>query len=485
MAREDAVTGLRAHDLEALPRLRRPTPRLVGEDALEPARGAAQPPTARQWVAGIGVVASLTAGLILTPAIVHDLFFLLFALATLTRLAATLTPLRARPVGGLADDALPRYSIIAPLYREADIAANLVAALAALDYPPDRLQVMIVLESDDRETWDALAALPLPTFIQVLAAPPGRPRTKPRACNVALELATGELLTIYDAEDRPDPGQLREAAARFAAAPVRLACLQAPLRVDPDRRLLPAQFALEYAVQFEVMLPALARLGAPFPLGGTSNHFRVAALRTVGGWDAWNVTEDADLGFRLAAEGYTMDLLDSPTFEPAPETLADWIPQRARWVKGYMQTFGVQSREPPHWRTGAAVSFAVTLGAAIAAAFLHGPLVAWAIVGTVLGLASGGAPWLSPWDGALLTAGWTFASLAGGVGLRRAGLPLRIRDLALLPLYWPLHSLAAGHALVQLLHSPFHWDKTPHAPRTSAFPDRTIAVRSGKKAPAL
>lgn len=470
MAREDAATGLRAHDPATGARLRRTAPRLVTEETRGGTGGAARPPTVRQWAAGVLVGALSIAGLVLAPGVIHDLLFLLFALAAATRLAAALIPLRSRPVGRLAASRLPRYTIIAPLYREAGIAADLVAALDAINYPRNRLQALIVLESDDAETWDALAALPLPAFIQVLAAPPGDPRTKPRACNIALERATGDLLTIYDAEDRPHPGQLREAAARFAAASPRLACLQAPLRVDPDERLLPAQFALEYAVQFEVMLPALARFGAPFPLGGTSNHFRVAALKAVGGWDAWNVTEDADLGFRLAAEGYAMDLLDSPTFEPAPDTLADWIPQRTRWVKGYMQTFGVQSCDPPHWRTGAAFSFAVTLGATIVAAFLHGPLIAWAIVATVLGLASGGAPWLSPWDGALLAAGWSIAAFAGAVGLRRAGLPLRVRDLVFLPLYWPLQSLAAAHALYQLCRRPFHWDKTPHARRTGQVP---------------
>lgn len=447
-------------------RPRRPRPRLVNTGGLAWTRGAARPVSAGQWIAGAAALAALTAGLLTTPALVHDLLYLLFALSALSRLAAALTPARPEPAPPLADRDLPPYTVIAPLYREAGIAPQLVEALDRLDYPRDRLQVLLVLESDDRETWDALAAAPLPPGFELLAAPPGFPRTKPRACNIALEQATGALVTIYDAEDRPDPGQLREAAARFHRASPRLACLQAPLRIDPDRRLLPAQFALEYAVQFEVLLPALARLGAPFPLGGTSNHFRAGALRAVGGWDAWNVTEDADLGFRLAAEGYSMGVLDAPTREPAPESLKDWIPQRARWVKGYMQTFGVQSREPPHWRTGAALSFAVTLGAAVVAAFLHGPLIAWVLVATTIGLIEGGAPWIGAADGALLAAGWAAAGIAGAIGLRRAGLPARARDLLMLPLYWPLHSIAAAHALVQLCDRPFHWDKTPHAPRT-------------------
>lgn len=466
MARENGDVRPRGEPGLAASRRLRPGPRLVEAGDFSWTRGAALPTTVAQAGAAALAFALLASGLILTPGIVHDLLYGLFALAAAIRLAAALLPRRARPFTPLSDADLPAYTVIAPLYREAAMVRELVSALTALDYPRDRLQVLIVLEADDVETWDALAALPLPPFIQVLTAPPGHPRTKPRACNIALERATGELVTIYDAEDRPAPGQLREAAARFAVGPPRLACLQAPLRIDPDPHLLPAQFALEYAAQFEVLLPALARLGAPFPLGGTSNHFRAPALRAVGGWDAWNVTEDADLGFRLAAEGYAMDLLEAATHEPAPDTLNDWIPQRARWVKGYMQTFGVHSRAPPHWRTGVAASFAVTLGSAIVAAFLHGPLIAWAAVATVLGLADGGRPWISPADGVLLAAGWGCAGAAGVVGLRRAGLPVRLRDLLFLPLYWPLHSLAAAHALVQLLDRPFHWDKTPHTPRT-------------------
>lgn len=446
--------------------LLRPKPRLVETDTRTWTRGAAQPVTSGQLIAGAACLVLLTAGLLTTPLIVHHLLFLMFAATALTRLIAALTPRTLEVAPDLKDSDLPRYTVIAPLYREAAIAPDLVTSLSTIDYPGDRLQVLIVLESDDTETRDCLEALALPPWMQVLAAPPGWPRTKPRACNIALEQATGTLLTIYDAEDRPHPNQLREAAARFAAAPARLACLQAPLRIDADPHLLPAQFALEYAVQFEVLMPALSRIGAPFPLGGTSNHFRVSALRAVGGWDAWNVTEDADLGFRLAAEGYTMGVLQSPTWEAAPDSLRAWIPQRTRWIKGFMQTFGVHSRAPPHWSTGATLSFAITLGAAIVAALLHGPLIAWALVSTALGLIETGAPWLSPSDGALLAAGWVGAGLAGVIGLRRAGLPVRLRDLLFLPVYWPLHSVAAAHALVQLLDRPYHWDKTPHAART-------------------
>jgi len=204
----------------------------------------------------------------------HLLFFVGFMSHSAIKLVAAFTPRAPTLAASLPDDALPAYTIIVPLYREAAVAAELVANLARLDYPRDRLQVLIALEPDDHETQAAFSALDLPAGFQVLVAPPGSPQTKPRACNVALERAHGELVVIYDAEDAPHPGQLREAAARFAQADGGLTCLQAPLRIEPDPRFLPDQFALEYAVLFEVFLPALARWGLPFPLGGTSNHFR-------------------------------------------------------------------------------------------------------------------------------------------------------------------------------------------------------------------
>jgi len=468
MAREDRGTELRRGRLPA-PRLERPRPRLAGESDVIWTRGAARRPGPAQWTAIVLGLGLPTVGIVLAPtlthALLHPVLFALFSLAALTRLAAALTPPDRTPVAPLPDDALPRYSIIAPMYREAEVAAQLVRALEQIDYPRDRLQVLIVLEADDADTWNALADLPLPTFIQVLAAPPAAPRTKPRACNVALERATGDLLTIYDAEDRPGPGQLREAAARFATGSPRLACLQAPLRIDHDRRFLPGQFGLEYAIQFEAVLPLLARLGLPFPLGGTSNHFRIGPLRALGGWDAWNVTEDADLGFRLAAEGYELGVLTTPTLEAPPATMSEWLPQRARWVKGYMQTFGVQARQPPHWRTGVMAGFAVTLGVAIASAFGHAPLLAWTATAIVLGLVDGEA-WIAGADAALLAAGWACAAAAAVTGSRRAGRPLTPLNLLAMPFYWPLHSLAAAHALYQLIRSPYRWDKTPHAPRT-------------------
>ncbi|HYG28421.1 MAG TPA: glycosyltransferase family 2 protein [Caulobacteraceae bacterium] len=428
-------------------------------------RGLTRPQVAVALFAALLLVTGLAAATTLTLTLLHHLFFAAFAATAFLRLGAAFIPRHVETAPPLRDEDLPAYTVICPLYREAEVAPELVAALERLDYPRDRLQVLVMLEADDLDTRQVFADMSLPSFMQVLVAPPGIPRTKPRACNVALARARGEYIVIYDAEDRPDPRQLREAAERFAAAPASLACLQAPLRIEFDGAFLPAQFALEYAAQFEVLQPALAKFGAPFPLGGTSNHFRTSVLREVGGWDPYNVTEDADLGFRLARGGHSLGVLASPTWETAPRTMIEWLPQRTRWVKGYMQTFGVHTRGPNLLRPPSFAALLATLGVSIASAFAHGPVAAWVLAALAFGLAAGRTPPIPPEDLALLLAGWSAAAFGGYVGLRRAGLKVRLRDLALSPAYWPLQSLAAGHALVQLVRRPFHWDKTPHAPR--------------------
>ncbi|MGZ9113356.1 MAG: glycosyltransferase family 2 protein, partial [Brevundimonas sp.] len=272
----------------------------------------------------------------------------------------------------------PRYTVVAALYQEAEVISQLIDRLSRLDYPADRLQGLLVLEAHDHDTIAAALATPQPDWLEVFVVPAGKPQTKPRALNCALAHATGDLLTVYDAEDEPDPLQLREAAARFAADPTgRLACLQAPLRIrrswtSDASPFLDRQFAAEYASLFETALPGIARLGLPFPLGGTSNHFRTDVLSAVEGWDSWNVTEDADLGFRLWRQGWRLGVMSRPTWETPPGGLDNWLPQRTRWLKGYMQTWGVHTRQP--WRLGwrGAAALIMTVGAGLASAALHG-----------------------------------------------------------------------------------------------------------------
>src|SRR6185312_754328 len=282
------------------------------------------------------------------------------------------------PVQG---DDLPHYTILVPLYREAAVVPGLVTALAALDYPRERLQILLVVEADDAETV-ASAERCAATPFEIVRVPPSFPRTKPKAANYALAFARGEFIVVYDAEDRPEPDQLRKAVAAFARHPPGTACLQARLvPYNISDGCLVAVFALDFELWFSVYLPGLERLGVPIPLGGTSNHFRTAMLRAVGAWDPFNVTEDADLGLRLAQFGYRVDMLDSATYEEAPACIGAWIRQRSRWLKGYTQTWLVHGRNARslarHVGLGGFLAFQLFLGGAVLSALVN-PLL-WAI----------------------------------------------------------------------------------------------------------
>ena len=367
--------------------------------------------------------------------------------------------------------AWPRYTVLVALHREAEIVAQLVERLAEIDYPAERLEGFLLLEAHDVETVVAAMALDRPDWLQVVIVPPGLPGTKPRALNHGLAHSSGELLTVYDAEDDPDPLQLREGAARFVAMKdARLACLQAPLRIRrPDRlrgppSFLDRQFAVEYASLFEVTLPGMARLGMPFPLGGTSTQFRVEALRDVGGWDAWNVTEDADLGFRLWRHGWTQGVMTRPTYEPPPGDLDDWLPQRTRWMKGFMQTWGVHTRDPRGLGWTGMAALTLTLGAAVGAAAVHALSVAWVAAMVLVALAAGLIPATPAFAIGVLILGTAAAWLNGAIGARRARVPYRAVDMLIAPFYWSLLSLAFVHAAWRLVTEPFAWDKTTHRP---------------------
>ena len=247
----------------------------------------------------------------------------------------------------IPDEALPIYSVLVPLFRETDVLHQLIAALTQLDYPSHLLDIKLILEETDISMHRAVAILGLPKHISVVVVPAGKPQTKPRALNYALQFARGELITIYDVEDLPEPDQLRKAAAAFAMGPAHLACLQAELTFyNAEENWMTRQFTLEYSILFGIILPGLAHEKLPLPLGGTSNHFRTHILRNVGAWDPYNVTEDADLGLRLARHHYTTHVLDSRTFEEANTEFGNWVSQRARWFKGFLQTWLVHMRQP-------------------------------------------------------------------------------------------------------------------------------------------
>ncbi len=397
-------------------------------------------------------------------AALHVVLLAGFATLILWRLLLTLVGAtlgwRETPILPATPLSLPHYTVLVALYRETGALPGLVSSLSALDYPASRLEVLFLVEADDFDTRDALNAMPLPAHFRVITVPDGQPRTKPRALNQGLALATGSKLVIYDAEDRPHRHQLRAAAARFLASGPQTACLQAPLvAYNTSESWLAAQWGLEYRVHFGLIVPALARLGLPVPLGGTSNHFDVDALRGVGGWDAWNVTEDADLGLRLARHGYRIGVVRPPTLEEAPIGLAAWTAQRSRWLKGHAQTWLVAMRRGAArsgFGSGGWAVVHLTLAGAVISATLH----LWLAAGILAALFVPGLE-LSPADWAVLSAGLAVNALSSLLATLRAG-HCPVGTILSQPFYWPLHSLAAARALFGLFSRPHFWAKTDH-----------------------
>ena len=442
----------------------------------DPSLTAAQVPS-RRTAAGLALLLALAAlGLAAGGVVwllVTSLVCVVLCGAIFTRLLATMGGCLRKQAEApdLPDHELPRFTILVPLYKEAPVVGRLLEALERLEYPRAKLDIKLLVEADDHETREAIERLaPGPVYDMVIA-PPGQPRTKPRALNIGLACARGALLTVYDAEDDPDPLQLRRAAAAFAQAPQSLACLQCPLTIDNARdSWLAGLFAVDYASLFEVLDPGLARLRLPIPLGGTSNHFRVKALRRLQGWDAWNVTEDADMGVRLARMGYGVATLDAPTWEEAPAKLNAWLAQRRRWMKGWMQTLIVHLRQPGRLVRELGFSRAATLLAMLAGGVL-GPLVGPLYLALFIHDGVWGslfAPVTSAQT--IASALWCLIAVVGGlamvapmvIGAQRRKLTRLLTLLPLLPAYNALLGLAAAMALIDLFRRPHHWAKTTH-----------------------
>lgn len=368
----------------------------------------------------------------------------------------------------LPDDGLPVYTVLVPLYHEASSVPGILTALDGLDYPRHKLDVKLVIESDDVETYEAARLARPPAYVELLRVPVSQPRTKPKACNYALQFARGEYVTIYDAEDRPAPDQLRKAVALFIASPPEVVCLQARLNYyNRNENWLTRLFALEYALLFDRMIPALHARGIPIPLGGTSNHIALRRLRRLGAWDPFNVTEDADLGLRLAAAGLMTLPLDSLTLEEAPLTAGPWLRQRSRWIKGYLMTWIVHLRTPR--RINRHYGFKGWLGLQF---LIGGASLIYLISPLLWGICFGW--WLLPL-GLEEAPEWlrNFCWLTFGIGLlaqwhmarsiaRQHGWKWMKTAVFCFPFYWLMHSLASFKALWQLVFCPFHWEKTEH-----------------------
>jgi cellulose synthase/poly-beta-1,6-N-acetylglucosamine synthase-like glycosyltransferase len=381
----------------------------------------------------------------------------------------------------VTNGSLPVYTIVVALYRETKTIKSLIASLRELDYPAEKLDIKIVLEPDDLDTRHAIARLGLGPPFEIIIARARGPRTKPKALNAALPFVRGSFVAVYDAEDRPEPDQLRRALEAFLAGDERLACVQARLTIDNSRdSWLSRLFTAEYAGLFDVLLPGLAAWQLPLPLGGSSNHFRTAVLRDSGAWDPYNVTEDADLGMRLARLGYRTAVIESSTYEEAPGRFGAWLKQRTRWFKGWLQTWLVHTRSPRQlirelgW-SGFAV-FQLLVGGTVLSALVHSLFTAALLLEFGFGRTHS-TTWMTSLHFAALIGGYIVSALLGWIGLARRGILGCAWALLLMPLYWLMLSLAAWRALYQLVRDPYGWEKTEHGlAKTSRLAGRAPAA---------
>jgi cellulose synthase/poly-beta-1,6-N-acetylglucosamine synthase-like glycosyltransferase len=384
------------------------------------------------------------------------------------------------------DDDLPSYTILVPALREPEVIATLLRNLDALEYPQSKLDIKLILESGDSATIEAATEANPGDHVELVLVPPAGPRTKPKALNYALPHSRGDLLTIYDAEDEPEPLQLRRAAVALGRAETDTVCLQAQLSfANVEQNIITRWFTLEYDMWFALLLPGLVSVGAPLPLGGTSNHFRRDALLSLGAWDPYNVTEDADLGVRLARAGYRCGVLESTTLEEANSDFINWVKQRSRWYKGYLQTALIHLRNPRltlnqlGWG-GFAQLILFMLGTPLLAVL--NPIF-WVL--TTLWFL-GSPHFIKDLFPAVLyypaVASWVFGNLLvlymTILTCRMTRRPELIVVAVLVPVYWVMMSMAAIKALWQLIAAPAFWEKTVHGLVDTAPPPDSAASPS-------
>lgn len=367
------------------------------------------------------------------------------------------------PAKCLLDDDLPIITVMLPVYHESHMIRKLLAHVTRANYPSDKLDIIILCEPDDPASIRA-AQLHAGDNIRVMIGNGIAPKTKPNAMNQALPIARGEIITVYDAEDRPHRQQLRTAAEALTAN-ADLAVVQAPLSYyNANQNWLTRQFAIEYAAFFYVWVPFLVRLGLPFPLGGTSNHIRRVALEEAGAWDAYNVTEDADLSFRFAALGWESGYISCPTMEEAVSNYPSWEKQRSRWMKGYMQTWITHMKRPwlPFGRTALKriATLQLTIGMTLICGLFHVPgilFTLWTLsAAPTLNIS---ALYMLP---AIIALAYIFGVLIGIAGVKRSGQRWLVPHCLMMPIYWLALFFPTIRALWELWRSPFHWHKTDH-----------------------
>ena len=448
----------------------------------DPASSASTTFTSPQLVTIFIIIGITTIGLVLnfknTSIIINVIISTFFLIAIIFKLFLALIGSRFElhqavtktDVRDIVEDSLPVYTILLPVYKEDKLIKKLIWNLQSLDYPREQLDIKLLIEEDDDKTLQAVQNLDFPGVFEVIVVPFHMPKTKPKACNYGLHFSKGKYLTIYDAEDIPDTDQLKKVVALFAKLPQNYICIQSALNYfNRNENFLTRMFTLEYSYWFDYMLPGLDTLDIPIPLGGTSNHFKMDALIELGAWDPFNVTEDADLGVRAYAKGYKISIINSTTYEEANNEPINWIRQRSRWIKGYMQTYLVHMRNPAAlvkkigWRGFWGFNFFI---GGTSATFLAYPLLLFIFISYLIFDFSTIRSLFPDW--VLFMA--IFNLMVGNILMiyinMMAVFKRRYFELILFaianPVYWLMHSAAAYMGLYQLIVNPFYWEKTNH-----------------------
>lgn len=373
----------------------------------------------------------------------------------------------------IPDDFWPTYTVFCPLYKEWQMIPQFITAMSRLDYPKNKLQVMLILEEDDKETIRHIRQQNLPSYFQIVIVPSSQPKTKPKACNYGLLHATGEYTVIYDAEDVPDPLQLKKAVLAFKKGGKEVACIQAKLNFyNPHQNLLSRMFTAEYSLWFDLVLTGLQSINAPIPLGGTSNHFKTAMLKKLKGWDSFNVTEDCDLGMRLVKAGYKTAIVDSITLEEANSSYSNWIKQRSRWIKGYMQSYLVHTRNLREFKSTFKkpniITFQLVVGGKVLSMFIN-PLM-WIITLAYFMFRAHIGTFIESFFPSWVLYMGVFSLVVGNflyvyyymIGCAKHGHDELVKYVFLVPFYWLFMSMAAWLAVYKLFTAPHHWAKTTH-----------------------
>ncbi|MEK7570827.1 MAG: glycosyltransferase [Patescibacteria group bacterium] len=414
----------------------------------------------------------ITALLLLNILYFTDLLFNLFLIYRSFAVTPELT-VNKNAIARIPEKDWPTYTVFCPLYKEWNVVPQFIDAMSKLDYPKDKLQVMLLLEEDDKETIEKVKLFDLPTYFDIVVVPDAKPKTKPKALNYGMRHATGEYIVIYDAEDIPESDQLKKAVLAFKKSPATIACIQAKLNFyNPHQNILTRVFTAEYSLWFDLVLTGLQSINAPIPLGGTSNHFKKKILMKLDGWDAFNVTEDADLGLRLAKAGYRTAIMDSTTYEEANSDYINWFHQRMRWIKGYIQTYFVHARDLRSFRSSLrephALTFQLIIGGKILSMLVN-PLM-WLLTVSYFAF--------TPYVGAAIESLFppsvlyiaVFSLIIGNflylyyymIGAAKRKQWHIIPFTIFIPLYWLAMSIATGLAVWEFLFKPHYWHKTKH-----------------------